>query len=135
VKPAIQRLLDRVEINGAGCWIWTGATSNGYGKIGRGRSGEGEEYTHRLAYMELVGTIPEGLTVDHLCRVRSCCNPEHLEVVTNAENIARVTRSMTMCKHGHPFEGRNVYTSPDGKRHCRTCRNESRVRFRARHGY
>lgn len=68
------------------CWIWTRALRNGYGAIwidGR------VEYAHRAAYELHIGSIPDGLELDHLCRVRSCCNPTHLEPVTRRENLMR----------------------------------------------
>ena len=69
------------------CWLWTGAkTAEGYGEIKIDRR---MHYTHRWAYEFCVGPIPEGLTIDHLCRVRHCMNPDHLEVVTRKENILR----------------------------------------------
>jgi hypothetical protein len=69
------------------CWTWTGAkTSTGYGSFGyQGRTWS----THRLAYELLVGPIPDGLTIDHLCRNKPCCNPSHLEPVTIRENQRR----------------------------------------------
>jgi hypothetical protein len=69
------------------CWTWTGAVqSRGYGSCGYQRR---IWSTHRLSYELLVGPIPSGLTIDHLCRNKRCCNPAHLEPVTNLENIRR----------------------------------------------
>src|SRR5579875_211929 len=69
------------------CWLWTGAvTSSGYGSVGH--SGRARS-THRLAYELLTGDIPSGLTIDHLCRNKLCCNPKHLEPVTIGENVRR----------------------------------------------
>ncbi len=82
------RLLSRIEIDlDTECWIWQGAKcSEGYGSIGYGPT---MFSTHRLAYERLVGPIPSGLHIDHLCRVRACCNPDHLEPVTQLENTRR----------------------------------------------
>lgn len=71
------------------CWLWTGALSSGYGRIGIGPSSAGLDYAHRISYRLHHGPIPEGLFIDHLCRVRRCVNPAHLEAVTQAENNRR----------------------------------------------
>ena len=70
-----------------GCWVWLGAKMrNGYGQLVVG----GVHYAaHRYAYQELVGAIPAGLDLDHLCRNRACTNPDHLEPVTRSENLLR----------------------------------------------
>lgn len=81
-------LLDRLapEPN-TGCWLWTGSDSgNGYGKVSVAGF---YEMAHRLIYMILVGPIPDGMHLDHRCRVRRCCNVDHLEPVTPRENTRR----------------------------------------------
>lgn len=95
-------------------------------------------YAHRLAYEGLVGPIPEGLQIDHLCRVRNCVNPEHLEPVTSRENTMRGDNwsakyaKMTTCAKGHSFDA----VTKDGKRKCKTCRrgweNARRARLKNR---
>lgn len=115
------------------CWISNRAKNGGgYTKIGiDGRT----EMTHRAAYTAFVGPIPAGLVIDHLCRERTCCNPEHLEAVTHRENLVRgetlTSREVaqTACKHGHPFTPENTYQRPDRPgRLCRTCRSEANTR-------
>jgi hypothetical protein len=75
---------------GETCWLWQGAVATGYGVFNAG-SGKAV-YAHRFAYEELVGPIPNGLTLDHLCRTPRCVNPEHLEPVTQAENSRRAAK-------------------------------------------
>src|SRR3990167_8003727 len=78
----------KAKIGETGCWEWTGAIiQNGYGQL-KGAS-DRVEYSHRVAYQLFYGEIPEGLTIDHLCRNRKCVNPLHLEAVSNQENILR----------------------------------------------
>lgn len=116
------RLLARVEVDREGCWLWLGYVGirNGYGSFGAGK------LAHRVAYEAFVGAIPPGLQIDHLCKVRRCVNPDHLEAVTQRENLLRgdtVTArnaARTECPRGHPYTPENTYRS-NGKRRCRIC--------------
>jgi hypothetical protein len=119
--PAAERFWAQVEIT-EGCWLWSAYVDpSGYGKFTAvvGVS----VYAHRWSYEFLVGPIPDGLVIDHLCRVRNCVNPDHLEPVTSAENTRRgihPRRFKINCLRGHPLSGDNVLVS-GGTRYCRTC--------------
>lgn len=129
--PLAERLWSRVNKTES-CWIWTGPLhKSGYGFIGEGPSGGRTLRTHRVAYELLVGPIPDGLTLDHLCQNTVCCNPAHLEPVTAEENVRRATARRAACRRGHPFTPENTITRPRG-RECRTCRNEGKRRRWAR---
>lgn len=116
---------------GTPCWEWLGyKTKGGYGKFRvEGKS----PYAHRFAYEHFVGTIPDGLELDHLCRVRHCVNPEHLEAVTHRENMLRgeslqaINAQKTHCPQAHAYD----YVSPTGNRRCRSCDNTHRRARRA----
>lgn len=122
ITPANDPFWARVEADAVdACWLWTGGqTKNGYGRFARDKV---EVYVHRYAYEQLVGEIPVGLELDHLCHVRNCVNPAHLEPVTHAVNTARmVTHNRRIaCPMGHPMEGDNVVMDGTTRR-CRTCR-------------
>lgn len=106
------------------CWLWVGnINTKGYGMFGLNR---GLVSAHRFAYVLLVGPIPEGLHIDHLCRVRHCVNPDHLEPVTPQENVRRglhgVLRSQTHCVNGHERTVENTYIHlTRGNPVCREC--------------
>ena len=110
-----------------GCWEWTASKLRGYGQFGTYRDGRAQTHrAHRFAYELLVGPIPDGLTLDHLCRNRGCVYPGHLEPATNAENVLRgegptaVHARKTHCIHGHEFTPENTYLWR-GQRKCRAC--------------
>ena len=132
------RWLSKIEFT-ATCWLWTGTRhtyGHGYIHVSQTRS---KKAAYRLAYEWFVGPIPEGLEIDHVCRVPSCVNPTHLEAVTHAENVRRgdvalIFGSRTHCGNGHPFSGDNVRGRSDcNGRVCRTCAREANRRFNARH--
>lgn len=122
--------LDAEESVLGACWPWTKYVApNGYGRAGR------NQQAHRWVYEKIIGPIPEGLTLDHLCRNRSCVNPWHMEPVTMRENTLRgatipaVNARKTHCIHGHAFDADNTLVLPDGSRSCRTCtRDRMRIR-------
>jgi hypothetical protein len=85
-RPAEERFWPKVQKTD-GCWLWTGAKSKGYGSFRPDNKTNG--WAHRFAYELLVGPIPDGLHIDHLCRVPACVNPAHMEIVTLVENVLR----------------------------------------------
>lgn len=123
------------------CWLWTASTAGaaGYGRLWR--NGKAVR-AHRLVYELLVGPIPAGLELDHLCRNRPCVNPAHLEPVSGAENLRRgegfggTNARKTHCPRGHEYTRLIERTGP--RRRCRTCSNELRAiakaAFRAANG-
>lgn len=135
--------LKRICKDEGGCWIWYGAMdSQGYGRVTFRVDGR-RVWTgaHRAFYEGFVGPIPEGLDLDHLCRVRACVNPAHLEPVTRSVNLKRgeagglrekgpsaINAAKTHCKRGHPFNEANTYREKSGARHCRTCGREGKRR-------
>lgn len=87
-RPLWDRFWEKVDVEPGQCWLWTACTKNGYGVIWVDAEHRAEE-AHRVAYELLVGPIPEGMTIDHLCRVTRCQNPDHFELVTAGENSRR----------------------------------------------
>ncbi len=124
------RFWERVEkCSDTGCWLWRGVvhpTGYGYCYV-PGRSSPAR--VHRLAYEALVGPIPEGLTIDHLCRVRNCINPDHLEPVTGRENTLRgfapsaINATKAACARGHVYEEGSMRRDKRGRRFCLTCKH------------
>lgn len=101
------------------CWEWlANIAPEGYGHFNiTWRKPVG---AHRFAYEEMVGPIPDGLFLDHLCRNRACFNPAHLDPVTHAENMRRARRTHCILR-GHELTTENTYVDPRGYRRCRAC--------------
>lgn len=116
-------VLDRIVVDENGCWIWQRQIEpRGYGRVPRA---SGEQLAHRLAWRLWKGEITTD-SLDHLCRNRACCNPEHLEDVGRAINSSRARRLVplkTHCKRGHELTEENVYRNPKRPtlRNCREC--------------
>ena len=120
----IGRLVSLIDLTAPGdCWPWLGFIDrDGYGRYGKWST------AYRAVYEFVVGPVPDGLALDHLCRVRGCVNPAHLEPVTHAENMRRSAPAQaTHCINGHAYDAVNTYFRPNGQRDCRAC-----VRSRAR---
>lgn len=127
----IERFWSKVDASGD-CWLWTAQVKqDGYGRF---QWNERKRLAHRVVYEMLIGPIPIDRQIDHLCRVRSCVNPDHLQITTSRQNTlrgysvcAKHSRA-THCPQGHAYDATNTYTW-QGKRHCRTC---NRLRHRCR---
>jgi len=125
-----------------GCWLWTASLDgHGYGQFNKvlsnGKWGSSKAY--KFSYERAKGPVPDGLQIDHLCRERSCVNPDHLEAVTQKENILRGTSPAAMnlrknhCSKGHEWTEDNValYKGRRG-RMCKQCNRDSANRYYAR---
>ena len=136
------RIRSKISVSADGCWLWTAAVDDqGYGRVGwEGKNRK----AYRVVYLLLRGSIEEGKELDHLCRVRLCVNPDHLEPVTHAVNmergeLRRVLREKwsapRTCPQGHPMTGENlVIRKSRGRpnRKCRICEKAAIARFKER---
>lgn len=141
------RLSSHIAVSPSGCWMWDRLNWAGYGSpVGL----HGTHMTpHRAVYLLLIGPIPDGLDLDHVCHDpescpggvgcphRACVNPAHLAPATRSANLRRGNagrrqRDRTHCVHGHEYTAGNTYTCPRGKRECRTCRREADRRYKNR---
>jgi hypothetical protein len=127
--PPIVRLERHSYLTDTGCWQWTGAVGGGgYGRIGwQWRNW----ITHRLAWTLLRGPIPAGLTVDHVCRNKLCINPEHLELVTITENLARDGRGTDACRVCGSSDWGPQRSAKGLTRVCRECTRRRQRKWRA----
>lgn len=140
MSELIDKIMSLVEpVTESGCWIYLGNINDcGYGRIWV----KGKEYrVHRITYEHFRGPIPSGLVPDHLCRVRCCINPWHIEIVTHKVNILRgespsaIHAKKTNCPKGHPYTPENTISWNKGRgmgRNCRICVNlRQRIRYHA----
>lgn len=124
MTDTLSRFEDKYVVCPTGCWVWMGCKlPRGYGRFWKDG---GMRLAHRVAYELFTGPIPDGLQLDHLCRVPGCVNPAHLEAVTHAENVRRGDRTRynadkTHCPQGHPYDEENTFIYSDGRRECRIC--------------
>jgi hypothetical protein len=135
--PAEVRFWRRIEVDEkTGCWVWQGARdAAGYGRM----VFKGRQWTaYRWSYVRSKEAVAPGLQLDHLCRNRACCNPDHLEQVTprvnnlRGEGLAAINARKTHCPRGHPLVPPNLVVRT-GKyartRDCRTCHNRKRMEY------
>jgi hypothetical protein len=140
------RFWAKVDLRGKDeCWMWLASKCNGYGQFAAPSVRRGPLRAHRVAYTLLIGPIPDGLTLDHLCHDpktceggptcphRACVNPDHMDPVTlgvnvmRGQTIAATNAAKTHCDRGHEFTRENTMLARKGKRrNCRTCHNDRR---------
>lgn len=141
-RSLLDRIADRFVV-GDECWDWLRPWKRGYGYIYHdGRN----QPAHRVIYELLVGPVPPGYELDHLCRNKACVRPSHLEPVLHVDNMRRAIphrqdgfrslkehnqreRARTHCKSGHEFTKENTYWRPTGGRDCRTCMRARKLAF------
>lgn len=129
----------------ASCWLWRGSQTKGYGQFHVEGTGHTKVLAHRWAYESLVGSIPILLQIDHLCRVRSCVNPDHMEIVDNRENTRRGVhpapssaierRNRNHCLRGHQYTEANTYVRKRRgciSRECRRCHADCEAQRKSR---
>lgn len=151
VLPPLVRLMAMVEVQPNGCWWFTGyLDENGYGRF---RNGRGTS-AHIASYELHIGPVPDGLVLDHTCHDpntcklgkecphRKCCNPEHLDPVTVAENSRRggaglAHSTKTHCPNGHEYTPENIFRRPQrpNERECRVCRRKRTTDWKEETGY
>lgn len=133
-----EEFLSKVHMDpNSGCWLWTAGLVDGYGTFWDKSEGKRKaKRAHRISYEHFKGDIPSGKQIDHLCRLRCCVNPHHLEAVTQLENVQRGNagkhlRERTHCPSGHEYTEDNtrIKQRSDG-RHERVCRECCRIRAR-----
>lgn len=133
VTDPVAHIKARITVTDAGCWEWQQRCNrHGYGEVNLTALREAgiSKLVHVITYTLLVGPVPDGLELDHLCRNTKCCNPSHLEAVPHLVNVERgelrarhleYFASQTHCKNGHEYTPANTHIRTDGRRRCRTC--------------
>lgn len=132
-RDPIERFFSMVDAMGD-CWEWTGHLHRlGYGQFAPSHGVNVS--AHKFAYEALVGAVPDGLELDHLCRNRGCVNPDHLEPVTHSLNVQRAwwnrSRTNPSCRRGHPFTPENTGRQKNGSRYCKACEQQRRIERKA----
>lgn len=129
-----EKFLSCVKKKDNGCWEWQKSTAKGYGRCNESVNGKRVQLAHRYSYILFKGFIPQNKHLDHLCRNHGCVNPDHLEPVTNYENMMRgnasasINAKKTHCIHGHEFTDENTITRMRRGRLTRECRQCGRDR-------
>ena len=135
----LARFMQKVVVDPSGCWLWTSTTNGEYGQFGFSTH---TVYAHRVSYQHHVGPMPEGYTIDHLCKVKLCVNPEHLEAVTYRENMRRsgsrkatslyMRPDQTKCGAGlHDWIPENLKKNGTSWK-CRLCHNLRNAEYKER---
>ena len=117
----VEKFASRFKVQVNGCWLWTGAMRNKKSTRGAFYHDYATYSAYRFIYELVNGPIPEGLTLDHLCKNPSCVNPDHLEAVTGSENNKRYFSSITHCKRGHEYKNIPTWAQKRGIRYCNPC--------------
>ncbi|NUP03550.1 MAG: HNH endonuclease [Nonomuraea sp.] len=137
MAPPLEKFFRKVNKTET-CWLWTARVDDwGYGRH-KSTHGPSTVLAYRWLWEVLNGPVPDGLELDHLCRVPACVRPDHLEAVTpkvnglRSNNFSAVNARKTHCIHGHEFTFENTYTRPSGGRDCRECLRERRRQHEAR---
>ncbi len=139
VRPRLlPRIAAKIQPSADGCWLWIGGKYwDGYGLVNF-TSPRTTRRAHRVVYETVRGPIPKGLVTDHLCRVRYCVNPQHIEIVSIRENLLRGETStarnaaVTHCPQGHPYDDEHMFMY-NGSRCCRACVNARNRAYRHKH--
>lgn len=127
--PLYPWLLELAAGDTEACWEWPlTRIPTGYGMVWDTHA-QRMRPAHCLMHEEVIGDIPDGLEVDHLCNNKVCVNPLHLEAVTHAENMRRKMERTTHCQRGHEFTEENICWYPNGDRACRTCKYAGNKRY------
>jgi len=137
MNSEIHRFMSHVQ-RARDCWFWRGALDiGGYGRFRRSsKVGGHTDMAHRYSYEYFIRKIPKTMQLDHLCAVRNCVNPYHLEVVTNQQNIQRgftARGGKKHCPNGHRYSGDNLYVAPNNNGiGCRICRSKQTRAYKKR---
>ncbi len=132
----MERFFSKIKFNKkTWCWDWiAGTDKDGYGQFWFNKK---QRKAYRVSYELFRGSLTDGLTLDHLCKNKKCCNPEHLEQVSIGINLKRASHQITTinskkthCHNGHEFTPENTYITPLGKRQCNECQTQRKKKYR-----